>query len=114
MAAGRPVFAARAADTAELLDHGRNAYLVPPDDLVAAVAGLRDLLGNEAVARSLADAARIDAQALTWDARAHRIIEFMRRRLDAKGHHPRRHQVARRAGEARPTSPPSWTSAERV
>ena len=83
LAAGRPILAARAPDTQEILSHRNNAYLVPPDDVAAAIAGLRELIGDERLLRSLGRTAQTQAESLTWEVRARRIVEFIEHRLNA-------------------------------
>jgi len=81
LAAGRPILAPIAPDTAELLEHGANAWLVPPDHPEAAAAALDRLLGDPALAAQLsANAARL-SEGLTWDRRAQAIGEFLQSRL---------------------------------
>ena len=80
LAAGRPLLAPRAPDTAELLTDDRNAILVPAGDIDATVAALRALATDPARAARLAAAARTTAADLTWDARALRIENFLRAR----------------------------------
>jgi glycosyltransferase involved in cell wall biosynthesis len=81
LAAGRPILAPEAPDTAELLEHGTNAWLVPPDDPDAAAQGLDRLLGDEALAERLSAAALRVSQGLTWDQRARKITTFLQARL---------------------------------
>ncbi len=83
LAAGRPILAPDLPDTAELLSDGRNALLVEPDDPTAAAGALRRILADPAEWMKLAENARRDGQALTWDARAAAFEAFLRRRLDA-------------------------------
>lgn len=83
LAAGRPILAPRAPDTAELLTDGENALLVPPDDPQAAAAALDRMLGDPALAARLAEGARAQGRALTWDRRAERIAAFLAARLRA-------------------------------
>lgn len=95
LAAGRVLLAPKAPDTAELLQDGANAVLVPAGDVAATVAALRRLAATPAEAARLAAAALDAATHLTWDARAARIHEFLLERL------------------ARPTplpSPDPWTA----
>ena len=81
LAAGRPILAPAAADTAELLEHGSNAWLVPADDPEAAAEGLDRMLGDGALsARLSANALRL-SESLTWDRRAEKIEGFLRERL---------------------------------
>ena len=81
LAAGRPILAPAAADTAELLVHDDTACLVPPDDVAAAAAALDRLATDPAYASALAERARLRSASLTWDRRAARIIDFLRARL---------------------------------
>lgn len=83
LAAGRAILAPRSPDTAELLRHRENAYLVTPDDLDTASAGLRELVADNALAESLASACRALADTLTWDARGLRLRTFMEARMAA-------------------------------
>lgn len=84
LAAGRPILAPVAPDTAELLRDGENALLVPPDDPALAAAALDRVLADAALADRLAAHARLRSEALTWDARAARIGAFLEARLDAQ------------------------------
>jgi len=81
LAAGRPILAPVAPDTAELLRDGENAVLVPPDKPEAAAAALDRILGDPAFAAHLAAAALEQARALTWDRRAEAIKAFLEARL---------------------------------
>lgn len=80
LAAGRPILAPHAPDTAELLGDGENALLVPPGDPRAAAAAL-DRLRDSALAARLGANARAHAGDLTWDHRAERIAAFLEARL---------------------------------
>ena len=81
LAAGRPILAPFAPDTAELLADGENALLVPPGESEAAAAALDRILGDAALAARLGAAARAAARELTWDRRAERIEAFLEARL---------------------------------
>jgi glycosyltransferase involved in cell wall biosynthesis len=81
LAAGRPILAPASPDTAELLEHGANAWLVPSDDSDAAAEGLDRLLGDFALADGLAANALRLAEGLTWDRRGEKIECFLRERL---------------------------------
>lgn len=83
LAAGRPILAPAAPDTAELLGDGDNALLVPPGDAAAAAAAL-DRLRDPALAARLGAAARAASAELTWDKRAEKIENFLRARLNAR------------------------------
>jgi glycosyltransferase involved in cell wall biosynthesis len=81
LAAARPILAPRSPDTAELLSHDENSYLVSPDDLEAASVGLRTLVDDRGLADRLGRTAGELAADLTWDARAEKILAFIDRRL---------------------------------
>ena len=81
LAAGRTVFAPATPDVQELLRDGENAVLVSPGDLEAAGARLAELLRDDATRERLAGAARETGKELTWDARAAKLEDFIRRRL---------------------------------
>jgi len=81
LAAGRPILAPEAPDTAELLEHGGNAWLVSAGDPEAAAAGLDRLLGDEALAAHLSANALQLSSRLTWDRRAAKIAQFLEARL---------------------------------
>jgi glycosyltransferase involved in cell wall biosynthesis len=81
LAAGKPILAPRAPDTAELLRDGENALLVEPGDPGAAAAALDRLLGDPALAERLGGAALERSRTLTWDARARKIAAFLEDRL---------------------------------
>ena len=83
LAAGRPILAPRSPDLADLLVDGENALLVTPGDPKAAAEGLDRLLGDEDLAARVSAGARRTAQGLSWDKRAERIDDFLRRRLAA-------------------------------
>jgi glycosyltransferase involved in cell wall biosynthesis len=83
LAAGRPILAPQAPDTAELLVDGENALLIPPGAPAAAAAAL-DRLREPALAARLGAAARARAATLTWDARAEKIEAFLKARLSAR------------------------------
>jgi glycosyltransferase involved in cell wall biosynthesis len=83
LAAGRPILAPVAPDTAELLIDGENALLVPPGDEAAAAAAL-DRLRDPALAARLGAAAWALSAELTWDVRAEKIETFLSARLSAR------------------------------
>lgn len=80
LAAGRPIVAPDLPDMRELLEHERNALLVPAGDDDAAVGALQRVLGEPGLAERLSEAARQTSRGLTWDARAARILSFLERR----------------------------------
>lgn len=82
LAAGRPILAPEAPDTAELLTDGENALLVPPGNAEAAARAL-DRLREPALAARLGAAAFALSETLSWDARAEKIETFLSARLSA-------------------------------
>jgi glycosyltransferase involved in cell wall biosynthesis len=83
LAAGRPIVAPIAPDTAELLVDEQSALLVPPDRPELAAAALDRLAREPALADRLGDNARRLAAGLSWDSRAEKIAAFLQHRLDA-------------------------------
>ncbi|HJS47133.1 MAG TPA: glycosyltransferase family 1 protein [Gemmatimonadales bacterium] len=68
MASGLPSIAARAGGVLEFAEHGRNAWLVDPDDVGALTRGLALLLADPARRMELAAGAVVTARARSWDA----------------------------------------------
>lgn len=93
LAAGRPILAPFAPDTAEVLTDQETALLVPPGDSARATEALDRILGDPKLAARLGAAAKALSVTLTWDARASRITAFLARRLDEAGSRAR-HGVA--------------------
>jgi glycosyltransferase involved in cell wall biosynthesis len=83
LAAGKPILAPVAPDTAELLDDGENALLVPPGRPDLASAALDRILNEPGLAARLSANALARAATLTWDSRAARIAAFLEARLSA-------------------------------
>jgi starch synthase len=83
LAAGRPILAPAAPDTAELLVDGGNALLVPPGQPEAAALALDRMLGDSELAARLGAGALASASELTWDRRAEKIEAFLNARLAA-------------------------------
>jgi glycosyltransferase involved in cell wall biosynthesis len=81
LAAGRPILAPIAPDTAELLVDGDNALVVPPDAPAVAAVALDRILGEPGLAARLGGGASRTAAGLSWDARAAKIQEFLESRL---------------------------------
>jgi glycosyltransferase involved in cell wall biosynthesis len=80
LAAGRPIVAPDLPDMREVLEHDRNALLVPTGDDDAAVHAVARVLDEPGLAARLSAAARETAASLTWDARAQRILTFLEER----------------------------------
>jgi glycosyltransferase involved in cell wall biosynthesis len=81
MGSGRPILAGNTPDIAELLQHNRNACLVPPDNVDALITAITAITSNEPYAAGLAATAQADAQNLTWERRAQRIAAIIATRL---------------------------------
>lgn len=62
MAMGRPVVATRTGAVPEIIEHGRNGWLVPPDDAEALAEGVLRLLNDPAMAAQLGGAAQVRAR----------------------------------------------------
>jgi len=77
LASGRPVAASDLPSLRETLIHGRNAWLVKPDDPAALAAGIKTLLDNPGLGRSLAQRGRADAAGYTWEQRAARLMGLL-------------------------------------
>ncbi len=76
MAQGRTVVAADLPVLHEVLEHGRNAWLVPPEDIEAWVEAIRRLREDSELRTRLGRAAFKDfKQRYTWTARARRVLE---------------------------------------
>lgn len=82
LAAGRAIFAGATPDTAEILTHDENAWLVTPGDASDAQHELRALLSDDIRLRRLGEASRDQAESLTWASRAAKIEAFIAERLD--------------------------------
>ncbi|MGI9626994.1 MAG: glycosyltransferase [Longimicrobiales bacterium] len=82
LAAGRPILAPSTPDIGELLINGKNAVLVAPGDTPGAAQSLKTLLADPTLQERLSKGALKTAAALTWDARAARIHEFLIQRLE--------------------------------
>ena len=83
MASGRPIVAGNTADVGEVLRHLENAFLCEPDSVDALVAGLQRMTQDATLAARLAEHAVTDSRALTWEARAFRIEDAIRTRLQS-------------------------------
>lgn len=76
MAAGVPIIASDLPSLREVLTDGLNAHFVPPDDPDALSRGIEEVLSNPAYACRLANRARHDVAAFTWERRAEKITAF--------------------------------------
>jgi glycosyltransferase involved in cell wall biosynthesis len=76
MAAGKAIVASDLPVLREVLKDGRNALLVPPDDLGGWERAVRRLLGDRDLARRLGAQARADLEgSYTWEARARKVLD---------------------------------------
>lgn len=77
LATGRAIFAAASPDTAEILEHDHNAWLVSAGDTSEAERQLRILLDDPGRLERLGRACQEQAAGLTWDGRAAKIDTFV-------------------------------------
>jgi glycosyltransferase involved in cell wall biosynthesis len=77
LAAGRAIFAGASPDTAEILEHDKNAWLVSTGEVAEAEKQLRVLLSDTHRLDRLGRACREQAEGLTWDSRAAKIDAFV-------------------------------------
>jgi glycosyltransferase involved in cell wall biosynthesis len=79
LAAGLPVVATRVGGAAEIIEEGRNGFLVPPADAGALACAVNRVLSLDAVARSrLRQSALESAQPFSIDATANRMLGIYR------------------------------------
>jgi glycosyltransferase involved in cell wall biosynthesis len=81
MAAGRAIVAGNQEDIREVLEHGRNGWLVEPGSIESGVEGLQALAADPALRNRLGDTAAKDSEGYTWGARAKKIEAFFEERL---------------------------------
>lgn len=79
MAAGRPIVATGVGGTRELITHGFDGWLVPPNDPAALSDGIQRLLDDPALAESLAAAARVTAREFAMETMIERHQDFYHR-----------------------------------
>ncbi|MCS6836227.1 MAG: glycosyltransferase family 4 protein [Anaerolineae bacterium] len=77
MAAGCAIVASDLPSWADVVQHDQSALLVPPDDSAALRQAVLRLRDDHALRLRLGQAARQQAQAYTWEARAQRIRAFI-------------------------------------
>ncbi len=91
MAAGRPVIAAAAGGVTEIVDHGRNGWLVPPGDPAALAIAIETLRRAPELAQDIAVRAQDDA------ARRFSVHAYLNRMTGAiTGYEPRAHEAEAR------------------
>lgn len=83
MAAGLALVASDLPALREILTHGEDAWLVPADDPDALAEGIERVLGDAELRRRLGERLGARAADHTWDARAARVLDWMRARLGA-------------------------------
>jgi glycosyltransferase involved in cell wall biosynthesis len=81
MAAGVPVVATAAGGIPEMIEHERTGLLVPPGDPVALARAIERVLDDPALARRLADAARVRVRDFALERTIERTEELYRRLL---------------------------------
>jgi len=75
MAAGLPIVSSDLPVLREVLENGRNALLVSPDDLDAWAKAISLLAANAGLRRRLGEAARADLiEYYTWETRARSVL----------------------------------------
>jgi len=80
MACGLPVLASRNGGMVEIVEDGRSGLLLPPGDTAAWSAAIRELAGDEARRRVMAEAGRRRAVGhFTWAANAERVEQLILR-----------------------------------
>ena len=80
MASGRAILASKLDQIGEVLEHGRNAWLVRPGEVNELAAGLATLAAEPALRARLGAAAMADARARhTWDAHVACLMERLAR-----------------------------------
>ncbi|MBT0961792.1 glycosyltransferase family 4 protein [Denitromonas iodatirespirans] len=78
MAAGRLVIASDLPPIREVVRHGENGLLVPAGDTSAWIAAMRQVQNDPAAAQAMAEAGRLTARDYGWDARAAKLLAFVR------------------------------------
>jgi glycosyltransferase involved in cell wall biosynthesis len=77
LSAQKPIVASAIPSLQEILEHGRNAWLVHPDDPQALAEGIRHLIESPELAQKLACQAKQESTQYTWENRAQQILEFI-------------------------------------
>lgn len=80
MAAGRAILATDLPALREVLRHGENAWLAPPDDGAALATGITHLLAHPEQATAMGEQARRDVRPFSWDQRVAAILNHARER----------------------------------
>lgn len=77
MAAGVPTIASAVPSVAQQVDHGRQAWLVPPDDPAALTGAIRALAADPVLRRTLAEEGLKMAANLVYPCRVRRMMAFI-------------------------------------
>lgn len=77
MASGRPIVATDLPSVREILQNGRNAVLVEPDNPEALAEGIEVVLQDPQLADAIATQALKDVTHYTWENRAKRVLQFI-------------------------------------
>ncbi len=77
MAAGRLVVASDLPPIREVVRHGENGVLVPPNDPGAWIEALHRIKNDPVAAKAMAEAGRHAARAYGWDSRARKLLSFV-------------------------------------
>lgn len=81
MASGCVTIGTEGEGIADLIVHGQNGFLVPPDDTEAIVSVIEQCLQNQKIAVEIAEAGRQAAMSLTWTKNAQQYISLFRELL---------------------------------
>ncbi len=84
LASGRPIVAPDLPDIREVLVHGYNAVLVPPDSPKRAARAIQDLFNDAELRERISENALLDSGKYSWEGRAARISAFLRDLLGEK------------------------------
>jgi SAM-dependent methyltransferase len=96
MSSGRAVVASDLPGWADVVTHGHNALLVPPSNVAALAAALRDLKNTPALRKKLGEQARADVFAhYTWAARAANILAHIQNNQSPTQDEPMHRQLYR-------------------
>ena len=74
-ASGRTIVAPRSPDTAELLRHNENAWLLPQDTVEESITHVRRLQSDDLTRKRLSQAALAESKDMTWDARGQKLLK---------------------------------------
>ncbi len=81
LATGVPVVSTHVGGVPFMVEHGRSAWLVPPQDPAALAAAVQELFDNDALRQSLRATGLLEAQRYTWQQVAPRLAEAYRQAM---------------------------------